>query len=339
MRPAMKCAAILLSALWGGQASAATFTNFIHQIQIPSGVVWQVPVASSGEQDSALPIDTGGARFELSTVLSEPLTTYLLDTRFVGPYAPSAEVVFKSEDPYAEIPRTRADRPFTVEVTVDGLLSTPDAPEASKSVKLLRHVQSYGAGGTGENLNRTQATLLTQASLAKNGKHTFTYELTSIPAELRTKVRGEERISVFALADGVAPESQIASRYIQIWPVADASIAGISPGQKIRMQLPKLTLTLNDLYPNSRTYAQVYQGAARLGVDGTIVPGTSLVLNGSVPESRVLLLDRYDDVFNADGTWTMEILTITPFGIERLSHVTFEIDRTMEVNGTMTTME
>lgn len=340
MKQLLKAALVLLLAVtWSGEAGAASFTNFIRQVQVPSGVVWDVPVASSGEQNSALPIDTGGARYELWTVLSSPLTNYLLDNRFVGPYAPSAEVVFKSEDPYTEIPRTRADRPFTVEIAIDGLLTNPAAPAAAKSVKLLRHGQSYGAGGTGGNLDRTQATLLTQASIDRNGKQTFTYEVSSVPAADRTKARGEERFSVFALADGTTPESQIASRYIQIWPVADGAIAGISPGQKIRMQLPKLTITLNDLYPNSRTYAQVYRGEARLGVDGTIVPGTSLVLNGSVPESRVLLLDRYDDVFTGDGRWTMELITITPFGTERLSHVTFEIDRTIDLNGTITTME
>ncbi len=339
MKSFLKATLICLAATVCGEVAAATFTNFIRQVQIPSGVVWDVPVGSTGEQNSALAIDAGGARYELWTVLSSPMTSYLLDTRFVSPYAPSAEVVFVSEDPYTEIPRTRADRPFTVEVTLSGLLAAANAPEASKSVKFLRHVQSYGAGGTGENLDRTQATLQTQASISKNGKQTFTYQLSSVPGTDRAKVRGEERFSVFALADGSTPEAQIASRYIQIWPVADGSIGGISAGQKIRMQLPKLTITLNDLYPNSRTYAQVYRGDARLGVDGTLVPGTSLVLNGSLPESRVLLLDRYDAVFDGDGRWTMELITVTPFGTERLSHVTFEIDRTIDLNGTITTME
>jgi len=339
----MKLASLAIAALafsgLSGIRAAGTYTNFIRQVQLPSGVVWDASVLASGEQVSALPIDVGGARFELWTVLSAPLTSYLLDTRFVSAYAPTAEVVFRSEDPYAVIPRTRADRPFSVEISVNGLLSGAGDPEASKSVKLLRHVQSYGTEGNGDNIDRTQATLLSQAVLAKNGKQTLAYSLTSIPSANLAKVRGEERFSVYTLADGTSPESQIASRYVQVWPVADGTISGIAPNQKIRLKLPQITLTLNDLYPDSKTYAQVYRGAQKLGTTGTIVPGTSLVLNGSVPESRTLVLDRYDSVFDSDGVWTMELLTITPFGTDRLAYVTFEIDRTLELNGTFTTME
>jgi hypothetical protein len=281
----------------------------------------------------------GGARFELWTVRSSPLTNYLLDTRFVSAYAPSAEVVFRSEDPYSVIPRTRADRPFSVDITVNGLLSGAGDPAASKSVKLLRHVQSYGTAGTGENLDRTQATLFSQASITSNGKQTLSYTLTSVPSTNLAKARGEERFSVFSLADGSSPEAQIASRYIQIWPVADGTISGIAPNQKIRIKAPQLTLTLNDLYPSSRTYAQVYRGSQKLGTEGTVISGSSLVLNGSVPESRTLILDRYDSVFDGDGVWTLELLTTTPFGTDRLAYVTFEIDRTISLNGTFTTME
>jgi hypothetical protein len=320
-------------------SAAGAYTNFIRQVQVPSGVVWDASVASSGAQDSDLVIDEGGSRFELWTVLSTPLTSYLLDTRYVSSYTPAAEVVILSEDPYQVIPRTRADRPFQVQVTVAGLLEGEAVPEASKAVKFLRHAQSYGEGGIGEDLDRTGAALCSQVLLNQNGTRTLTFEMNAVPAADRSKVRGEERFSLFSLADTRSPESRIASRYIQVWPVADASISGIAENQKVRLQLPKLTLTLNDLYPESRTYAQVYRGDPQLGVEGTIVPGTSLVINGSVPESRVVLVDRYDSVFDEDGRWTLEILTITPFGTDRIAHVTFDIDRVVEVNGTFTTFE
>lgn len=339
MKSALLLSLALAGALTPGLHAQAAYTNFIRQVQIPSDVQWDASVAATGEQNSPLPIDDGGARFELWTVLSSPLTSYLLDTRYVSTYAPNAEVTITSEDPYEMIPRTRADRPFKVEITINGLLSNADAPEASKSVKLLRHVQSYGENGTGENLDRSQAALLSQALLTKNGKQTLAYSLSSVPGADRTKIRGEERFSVFALADSLSPESQIASRYVQIWPVADGSIAGITPGQKIRMQVPKLTLTLNDLYPQSTTYAQVYRGAEKLGTRGIVVPGSSLTLNESASMDRVLLVEDYDPVFDGDGLWTMELLTETPFGIDRLAHVTFEIDRTIQVNGTLTTIE
>ncbi len=330
---------VLLAAGALASAQTITYTNFIRQVQLPSGVQWDATVAATGSQLSALAIDPGGARFELWTVKSTPLTSYLLDTRYVGTYVPVADVVIRSEDPYSAIPRTRADRPFYVDVAVSGLLNGATDPVASKSVKLLRHVQSYGVGGTGVGLDRTQATLLSQASIATNGTQTLTYTLTSIPGADRTKVRGEERFSVFSLADYQAPESQIASQYIQIWPVADGSISGIIQDQLINFTTPQVTLTLNDLYPYSTTYAQVYKGNAQLGTTGTIVPGSALVVNDTVPQDRVLILRDYDAVFDDDGRWTMELLTLTPFGTDRLAYVSFDIERIIRVNSSMTTIE
>jgi len=320
-------------------AWSQTYTNFIRQVQYPSGVVWDASVAVTGQQLSALAIDPGGARFELWTVASTGPTSYLLDSGYVGTYIPLAEVAIRSEDTSSVIPRTRADRPFFVDVAVSGIRSGATDPEPSKSVKFLRHVQSYGVGGTGIGIDRTQATLLTQSSITANGTQNLTFLINSVPGGDRSKVRGEERFSIFSLADYQAPASQLASQFIQIWPVADGTITGIAPNQLVRYLLPQLTLTLNDLYPNSTTYLQVYKGNPQLGTTGTIVSGSSLVINDSVPQNRVLIVDKYDSVFDSDGRWTMELLTSTPFGIDRLAYVSFTLERTIEVHGSITTIE
>jgi hypothetical protein len=323
----------------GSNALSQTYTNFIRQVQYPSAVVWDATVAVAGQQLSALAIDPGGARFELWTVSSVGPTSYLLDSSYVGTYIPVSTVVIRSEDTTSAIPRTRADRPFYVDISVNGLLSGEEDPDPSKSVKFLRHVQSYGVGGTGIGINRSQATLLSQSSIETNGTQNLTIVLNSVPGADRSKVRGEERFSIFSLQDYQAPESQIAAQFIQIWPVADGTISGIAQNQLIRYSVPQLTFTLNDLYPNSTTYAQVYKGEAQLGVAGTVVPGSALALSESVPQSRVLVVDNYESVFTSDGRWTMELVTKTPFGIDRLSYVSFDLDRTIKVNGTFTTIE
>jgi len=194
-------------------------------------------------------------------------------------------------------------------------------------------------GGTGINVDRTQATLLTQNSIVTNGSQHLTFLVSSIPAADRSKIWGEERFSVFSLADYQAPESQLASKFIQIWPVADGSISGIASGQLVRYSAPQVTLTLNNLYPDSSTYAQVYKGSAQLGTTGTVVPGSSLVISDSVPNSRVLIVKGYEVALGEDGDWTMELLTKTPFGVDRLAYVTFKLDRTMKMNGSFTTSE
>lgn len=331
------CAALLC----GSQAAAqtATYTNFIRQVQFPSGLQWDASVTAAGEQLSSLAIDPGGARFELWTVMSSPLTSYLLSSSYVGTYIPVAQVAITSEDGSSAIPRTRADRPFYVDITITGLLAGATDPEPSKSVKFLQHVQSYGVKGTGVGIDRTQATLLSQSSIATNGTQRLTFTLNSVPATDRSKVRGEQRFSIFSLADYQAPESQLASQFIQIWPVADGAITGITQNQLVRYALPQLTLTLNDLYPNSTTYAQVYKGNPQLGMVGKIVPGSALVINDSVPQDRVLTVRKYDSVFDTDGRWTMELLTVTPFGIDRLTYVSFDLDRTIKMNSAFSTVE
>jgi hypothetical protein len=323
-----------------GQAGA-TYTNFIRQKQLPTNVIWDLSVQPTGEQLSALAIDPGGARFELWSVRSNPFTIYLLDSKYVGTYVPMAAVSILTEDPntYNAIPRTRADRPFIVDITTQGLRTEVDAPVASKSVKLLRHVQSYGTAGDGTNIDRSQATLLHQVTLTNNAVHRLSYAINSVPGANRAKVRGEERFSVYSIADYQAPESQISSMYVQVWPVADGSIGGIVQNQEIRFKLPPLTMTLNDLYPDSRTYAQVYQGEARSGVQGTVVPGSALIVFQGAPQNRVLTINDWDSVVTTDGRWTLELLSVTPFGTDRLAHVTFNVDRTMDVNATLTTIE
>jgi hypothetical protein len=268
-----------------------------------------------------------------------PPTSYLLDTKYVSAYLPAADVSIRSEDPYTTIPRTRADRPFFVDLKVDGILAGDGVPEASKAVKLLRHVQSYKVAGVGQDLDHRQATLLNQAMLTQNGPQTLTYALSSVTSADRAKIRGEEHFHVFSLADGSTPESQVSSRYVQIWPVADGAISGIKPNEKLRAKMPDLTLALNDLYPDSKTYAQVYEGTARLGMTGKLIRGATVVINDSIPNSRVLSLKDYDSVFDKDGLWTIELLTETPFGIDRLAFVTFTIDRAIELHATFTTIE
>lgn len=321
------------------QADNDDYTFFVRQIQMPDEGTWDVAVDQQGSQQSPLPINPNGARFELWTVKSNPLTSYLLDTTYVNSYIPVSEVSITSEDPYEVIPRTRADRPFTVTITVNGLSSDPSAPDAAKSVKLLRHVQSYGANGTGSNINRTQATLVSQGSIDSNGTHTLQYTLNSIPGGDRTKVRGEERFSVFSLADYQAPESQLDSQFIQIWPVASSNIGGLTEGFKIKGNAPRMEIELADLYPYSYTYAQVYKGAPELGKEGVRVPGSAILVDAAIPKNDTLVVTKWDDVIREDGDWTLEILTETPFGVDRLEYISFQVQRTIKLNGSVTSID
>lgn len=326
-------------------AHAQPYTNFIRQVQFPGAAEYDMSVANTNSPTSItrsqMPIDPGGARFELWTVNSVGPRSHLLSSTYVATYMPVSSVTILSEDQTASVPRTRADRPFQVTVNVVGLLSSADAPLAAKSVNFYRHVQSYGTAGDGSNIDRSMAQQLSHGSLTTNGDHSFSFAMHSVPSANLAKARGEERFSVFSLADAAsgAPVSELGRQTIQIWPVADGAIAGLSNGQNIKFRLPQLTLTLNDLYPLSTTYVQAYRGAPALGTVGRVVPGSALVINEPSPQSRILVVDKYDEVVDADGQWTFELLTSTPFGIDRLAHVTFNVNRSLDVKGTFTTLE
>lgn len=317
------------------------YTFFVRQIQLnPTGELeWDMDVAQEGSEQSPLPINPFGARFELYTIKSSPLTSFLLDTTYVNSYIPVAMVEITSGDPYEVIPRTRADQPFEVSINISGLSTDPTAPAAAQSVKLLRHVQAYPNGEYGSGIDRGAATLLSQGSLNANGPHELDYTVTSIPGGDRTKVSGEERFSVFSLADYQSPESQLDSAFIQIWPVATSNIGGLDSSTVIKGQAPTVTLSLEDLYPDSYTYAQVYQGPQVLGTDGDTVPGSSLLVDGTIPRDEVLTIEDWDEVIREDGQWTIEVITVTPFGVERLEHVSFSVERTIRVNGAITSVE
>jgi hypothetical protein len=306
---------------------------------VDSGIEWDVQVAAQGEQISPLAIDEGGARFELWTIRQQPLTPYLLDTKYVGSYIPQGWISIRTEDPYATIPRTRADRPFEVVVRVEGMLDDPTAPEAAREVTLQHFAQAYAPGGDGVDIDRNQAVRLAAGRIASNGEHVFQFGLTALPGADRTKLRGEERFTLESLPDGPVPPLPISSQFVQIWPVADAMIEGVSWDQQIRFALPELTFRFNDLYPDSRSWAHVYQGAARLGQTGNAVPGSLVVINDNAPQSRTVTIQDWDDAVPVDGLWTLELLTETPFGTERLAHVSFHVDRTIEVNTTLVDME
>lgn len=328
------------------QVANSNFTNFVRQVQLPEDpsnpVERQVTVSPVGQILSPLEINPYGARFELHTLQAVPFLSRLLDTRYVGAYVPLAEIVIRTEDVNSATVRTRADRPFWVDYTVSGLYPASDAtaPASAKSVKFYHHTQSYGLTD-GTNNNPTQATLSSQVYITANETVTLPeFTLTTISGADRSKVRGEERISIFTLTDYQAPETQLASKTVQIWPVADGTISGITDGETIEFSTPTLTLAINDIYPDARVYAQVYKGVKRDdGFVGAVVPGSGKGYNFAVPQSDLLTISDWDSVITENGTWTMELLTFTPFGTDRLDWVTFNVDRTITVRASKTNAE
>jgi hypothetical protein len=325
---------LLLASLLCSHVHAAGegYVNFIRQQQKTTGVVWSMPVVPKGNGPSQLPLEQDGALFQLWTVEQATAKDYLLDQKLVGAYLPSASIIVTTLDPYSVVPRTRADQPFTVSIQVGGLLSGAGLPAASTKVLLEHHLANY----TGNQISIPAAQAISgtpqsSAYLTANGATTLNFPVTNLKASDPTTARGEEHFVVHALGDEDAGQTQLASAYVQVWPVASGSIQGITQGQKIRFHSPELTVTLTDLYPRSNTWLQIYPGEAKLSTQGTPVDGSILILDQDRSDSRLLTVADYDSLMQEDGTYTVELLTQTPFGIDRLDHVTFTVDRKLEI--------
>ena len=333
---------LLSSLLLCSQAFAAGegYTNFIRQTQQETGVVWNMPVVPTGQSPSTGVLDSKGALFQLWTIETATAKDYLLDQKLVGAYLPAATITVKTLDPYTKVPRTRADQPFTVTYQVSGLLAGANLPVASTRVLLEHHTKAYTTA-TQTSIPLATAIGGTPFKTAYVTSNTITpgtdlkYPVTNLTAADPSKVKGEEHFVIHALSDGTITQTQLANAFVQVWPVASGVVQGITANQKLRFNLPTLTATYTDVYPDSEMYLQIYKGPQQLGTKGEKIPGSSWVNPYAYSAGNIVTASDYSSLAPTDGIYTIEMLTLTPFGLERLSYVTFSVDRTLQVNAQM----
>jgi len=319
-------------------AQVDSYINFVRQNQLSLGVVWDMPVAPVGASPSALTIESGGALFQLWTINQTTAMDYLLDQKLVDPYLPTADTTVITLDPYTRARRTRVDQPFTVEINIGGLLTGLNMPLAASTVLLERHLGSYQADK--KSLDAAQVianTPFSSAYLSDNGKTVLQFAASALTANDPTKACGEEHFVIHALSDGSYTQTQLASGFVQVWPVASGSIKGISQGEHLRFQMPKIELLLDDLYPRSDTYLLLFEGSQITGSDGVVV--TAFPMDRETCESHVLNVTGLDSKITHDGTYSLALVSDTVFGRDLLSSVTFSIDRTLRVNAMQVDIE
>lgn len=315
-------------------AQTASYVNFIRQNQLGAGVVWDMPVEAVGAAPSALTLENGGALFQLWTFEQTVAKDYLLDQKLVGAYLPTADIEITTLDPDSKIPRTRVDQPFNVEINITGLLTGLGFPQAASMVLLERHLGSYEADQTALNPAVTvSGPPFTSAYLSENGKTVLTFSASALTAADPTKAAGEEHFVVHALSDGKIEQSQIASGFVQVWPVASGSIKGIATGDQLRSQSPEIKMLLNDLYPRSDTYLLLFEGTQISGVEGEIVK--TFPVDGESCVSTVIGVTELDPMITQDGTYTLVLASDTVYGRELLCKpVTFSVNRTQQATPT-----
>ncbi|MEK7951306.1 hypothetical protein [Luteolibacter soli] len=328
-------------------ASAVHGQDFIRQIQTVNNasVIYDLPVTSNEGSVTSKPLAADSAIFQLYTTVTANNTTTLkkLDEKTVGTYLPQVTVTALSEDPYYP-PRTRADKPYGMRITVAGMSTAATVADYLKKVQVRRSYKLYDATTYATTYAATGAsgTYADSFVFRENGTFTDNAILQRLPAERPTKAVGEESFTVYTHPDASATQSELAKATVTIWPVAEGSIQGIVAGKVYNYAPQDGSIILRDLYPKSVTYAQVYKGKQATGRVGTPVPATVLSYNTHAPQNAQLALSGLDALLTDDGDYTIEVLTITPFNggaPELLANISFVLKRTIRSNGAIMTMD
>eukprot|EP00903_Cladosiphon_okamuranus_P004064 g4062.t1 len=268
----------------------------------------------------------------------------LLDEQVVGTYIPGATITLNSGDPYRPV-RTRADQPYSMSVSIDRLpLPDQDIPAGvptsvvlEKSYKIYHptlHVPTQDGSGQGSYSDGLEFDL--------NGTYTLPEIYQHLPGVSPIRVIGEETFTASVRIGDPGAKATIGSATIQIWPVGTAEIQGIAPDEVYRGVPTGIQVVLTDLYPDSVTYAQIYKGSQALGRTGYVIPSSVFSINTFAPQNTTVPLLDLENAIDGDGTYTIEVLTITPFNNrqpERVAYTTFDVKRTIRVNGMVSTMD
>lgn len=355
-----------------------TVANEIRQIPLDPGlpVQFMYNLNDTGSQQVAAPIEGTGALFELwaDGEGDDAGTKTLVDSKVIGLYMPKGIFNIDVKDKnwigsvtdhvsgktvQRPVYRTRADQPFSVTGTVANLLTDPTAPRAAREVNFLHLGTPATTGGYLVELDNQQ----TLQSLVFTGSDTFNYTGPSLPgfASDITLRNGEEKFEMRSYADEtVSARWNVGSAIVKIFPVGtgvfmqqadDGGQAPFVDGQVFNDRVRDIFVHYTSVYPDSKTYVQIYKGEPSLGTVGGVVSVTVLNAAGAVePQDTktiysaagITIKDSYLQPFfeqGGSGVYTLEIIAsdmpadFTNGGSERLAVISFTLNRSLRVKG------
>ncbi len=333
------------AALIAAPANASEYYTNEIRVEHEDGTRYSLFVTPRGHR-----LDThgvhGSVRYSLYTIRNENNTPYFLDEKTVSSYHPQASIRITTGDPYAAIPRTRVDQPFSVEYTVSGIVTDdPSVQEAAKSVVFDRSYVSYGTGPNAVSANsyspwRIYEHFAVTQNSTFNIRNIYTVIQSSTGNSLDT--RGEEAFSIYANPDwGISQRAGLlAKERVQIWPVAKGRISGIDTNT-VYSKVPSISIELTDLYPKSTTYLRVYKGAPSASPSRVIrIHSSTVSLDQAIPGNRTFAQDELDTKIPTNGKYTLELIHETPFGADLLTQVyPLTVKRAININGNVNSSE
>ncbi|MDB6116936.1 MAG: hypothetical protein JWO08_717 [Verrucomicrobiaceae bacterium] len=341
-----------LPTLWAQEA-------WVRQTDLATGQIYDTPVIGTGGAYTApVRVNETGSLYQLfARGTAWDTNIYLLDTKIIGAYNPLATLSITSEDSYVRgdlaagtyVRRTRADRPFSIDLHVSGLVNG-SASTAERSVYFAVHGRNYDPL-TYSALD--QPRYLQHECNVENGDVHLGPAYHELTSPTMSTGCGEQCYTIVRYAGYQVPDTILVEPTIEIWPVPTAAVTTVTSAKVFIDRIPTVVLTLKHLYPDSRTYAQIYAGRAALGTVGTVIEGTERRYGRhynpdqvdeptNVPQDVAISMEDLSTYAAADGAYTLEVITETPFfnrAPERLLSVTFEVDRVISSRGQLSTAE
>jgi hypothetical protein len=212
----------------------------------------------------------------------------------------------------------------------------PNIVELDPSEVLFVHkAYPYPKGVYGVVDPATTGQLVSEFSIAQMGTTALSFPASSLVASDLISANGEEVFTIAAKVGIDVAATVLDSVRIQIWAIARGSLSGLDPTVAYEA-IPPVSITLEDLYPASTTYLRVYKGApASAPSEVTKVRDSVVILDDAVPGNREMVLTTLDDLMDEDGKYTLELIHQTPFGADLMDQITIEVDRTLEVRGSI----
>ena len=350
---------LLLVASCGGlMAQAQQSQAWVRETDISTGQMYDIGLQPlGGGFTPTLAISEAGNRFELyARGTAWDTKVYLLDTKLIRAYSPAAAFTIDTGDPYVRgdvdsgrfVKRMRADQTYSVTLQVSGLVPG-SASAAENSAYYVVNATNYNPvtySGLDQEEYEIFSRVLPNGTLASGPME---HELTT-PGKYAC---GEMKFTMVRWAADGVPDTIIAQPKIEIWPVAKATIENIAENQVFIDKIPLVIFNYKDLYPDSRTYAQIYKGRYVKGTVGTVVQTTERKYGthynpgvgtepASVPQTLAVGVEGLSNYTPKDGVYTVEILTETPYDSRQpvsLQKVTFEVDRVISSRGKLSTAE
>jgi hypothetical protein len=349
------------------------YTNFIKQIQLPSGVVVSANpanIASSGVGFVGAALTTkSGSRFELHTVRASPFTSTLLATTTVDVFKPFAGLTITTGDPYnshatATGPRrTRADMPFTVTTTVSGLEADLTRPACFRFINRYRGATS-GSGNASSTTVPT-GTLIPERVFSTNETFVDSYRTSLTGAGGVRFAMGTETFATWSLADNTLVGQEVLAKVldtktVEIWPVSTGRVVpwdfsgvveqNFGPNQIpkntsaiMRTKIPRISFDGFNLYPLADTYLEYYAGPYVPNQPGVRISGPSVnSSDASIDTPNFSTPLDFNSRLSRDGMWTVVLVTFTNGSFldrRELAIQEIPVDRSITVNTNLTTSE